>query len=218
MQVLQTTEAVLFDNDGVLVDTETLFYETSRSAFKQLGLDLTRKTWAQLYLGEGKNSKEIASSLGADPARIGPVLEERNRQYLRVLEKPPPLLTKVRETLASLRGRVKMAIVTGCGRHQLDLVHATSHILGFFDVIVTSDTCSCAKPHPEPYLNAIRVLGVQAERCIAVEDSPRGLASARAAGVPCVVVPTELTSILDFPGALAIEQDLEGALRHIRLI
>jgi HAD superfamily hydrolase (TIGR01509 family) len=213
---LQTTEAVLFDNDGVLVDTETLFYETSRSAFKQLGLDLTRETWGQLYLGEGKSSREIALSLGADPARIGAILEERNQQYLRVLKKPPPLLTKVRETLVNLRGRVKMAIVTGCGRHQLDLVHTTSDILGYFDTIITSDTCSCAKPHPEPYLNAIRMLGVQAERCIAVEDSPRGLSSARAAGVPCVIVPTELTRNLDFPGALAIEQDLSGAIRHVQ--
>jgi HAD superfamily hydrolase (TIGR01509 family) len=214
---LQTIEAVLFDNDGVLVDTETLFYETSRSAFKQLGLDLTRETWAPLYLGEGKSSREIALSLGADPARIGEVLEERNRQYLRVLERPPPLLTNVRETLASLRGRVKMAIVTGCSRDQLGLIHASSGILSFFDTIVTSNECSNAKPHPEPYLNAIATLGVNASRCIAVEDSPRGLASARAADVPCVIVPTELTCALPFPGALAVEQDLWGIMRHIRL-
>ena len=60
-------------------------------------------------------------------------------------------------------------------------------------------------------------LGVRAERCIAVEDSPRGLASARAAGISCVIVPHELTSMLEFPGALAIEDGLSGVLNYIEL-
>ena len=109
-----------------------------------------------------------------------------------------------------------MAIVTGCGRDQLVLAHAASSLLGFFDVIITSDDCSNGKPHPEPYLAATRALGVRPERCIAVEDSPRGLASATAAGIPCVVVPTELTCMLPFPGSLAVESDLSGVMRHIK--
>jgi beta-phosphoglucomutase-like phosphatase (HAD superfamily) len=88
--------------------------------------------------------------------------------------------------------------------------------LSFFDVIITSDDCSNGKPHPEPYLAAIRKLGVDPKQCLAVEDTPRGLASARSAGVPCVVVPTWLTCKLPFPGALAIEQDLSAVLRYVR--
>jgi beta-phosphoglucomutase-like phosphatase (HAD superfamily) len=110
---------------------------------------------------------------------------------------------------------VKLAIVTGCGRDQLALAHAASSLLGCFDLIVTSDDCVRSKPDPEPYLLALSRLGLRAEQCLAIEDSPRGLASARAAGVPCVVVPTELTCRLAFPGALAIERDLAGVMRHI---
>ncbi len=211
------TEAVLFDNDGVLLDTETLFFETTRSAFRQLGLHLAPEIWGLKYLAEGKSSREIAVSLGADPNRIDGVLVERNRQFRLVLQQPPPLRPRVRETLAKLRGCAKLAIVTGCGREQLDLAHAGSNLLGFFDLILTSDDCSEAKPNPEPYLAAVRTLGVPAEHCIAIEDSPRGLASARAAGIRCVVVPTELTRRLVFAGALAIEQDLSGVMRHIQL-
>ena len=214
---LQTTEAVLLDNDGVLVDTETLFFETTRSAFLRLGLDLTPEIWGPQYLAEGKSSRQIALSLGADPKGTDTVLEERNRQYRRILQQPPPVRPRVQETLAKLRGAVKLAIVTGCGRDLLELAHAASGLLGFFDAIITSDDCSDTKPHPEPYLTAVRTLGVRAEHCIAVEDSPRGLASARAAGIPCVVVPTDLTRMLAFPGALAIEQDLSGILRHVQL-
>lgn len=209
-------EAVLFDNDGVLVDTETLFFETTRRAFEQLGLNLTRELWGRRYLSEGKTSREIATSLGADTSRVDAVIAERNEQYWKVLQSAPPLRPHVMETLKILHGRFKLAIVTGCGREQLDLVHAGNQLLKFFDLIVTSDDCSDRKPHPEPYLNALRALGLEASRCIAIEDSPRGLASARAAGLRCVVVPTELTDMLEFPGALAIEKDLSGVLKYLQ--
>jgi HAD superfamily hydrolase (TIGR01509 family) len=215
--LLQMTEAVLFDNDGVLVDTETLFFEVTRQAFGRMGLELTRETWAARYLGEGHPSKEIALSLGGDPERVAVVLEERNRQYRGVLEQPPPIRPKVEETLARLHGRVKLAIVTGSDRRQFNLMHATSNLLSFFDLIITSDDCSYLKPHPGLYSTAITHLGVRAENCIAVEDSPRGLAAARAAGIPCVAVPTELTGMLDFPGALAVEGEVSAVLKYTTL-
>lgn len=208
-------EAILFDNDGVLVDTETLFFETTRRAFMRLNLDLDRGTWGRRYLTQGNSSREIALSLGADANRVTEIIELRNHQYWRLLQNPPPLRPQVRETLTALHGRFKLAIVTGCGREQLDLVHNGNKLLEMFDLIVTSDNCSCGKPHPEPYLTALRALGLDAPRCIAVEDSPRGLGSAKSARVNCVVVPTELTVMLEFPGALAIEHDISRVLNHV---
>jgi HAD superfamily hydrolase (TIGR01509 family) len=208
-------EAVLWDNDGVLVDTETLFFQATRAAFAGIGLELTEKLWARQYLGVGHSSLEIAAFLGADGEAARKMLDERNREYLRVLAQAPPLRPRVRETLEQLRGRVRMAMVTGCHRDQLRLVHASSGLLDFFEVIVTGDECANPKPHPELYLAGLKALGVRAENCIALEDSPRGVTAARAAGVPCVAVPTELTRELNFPGALAIEADVSGILRHI---
>ncbi len=214
---MEPVEAVLFDNDGVLVDTEKLFFQTTRRAFRALGVDLTPEIWGPRYFAEAASSRDIAVSLGADPKAADGALQERNRQYRLVLQQPPPLRPHVRETLSQLHGLVKLAIVTGCGRDQLTLAHATSELLPFFDAIITSDDCSQGKPHPEPYLAALSALGVSAERCIAIEDSPRGVAAATAAGVRCIAVPTELTCMLPFPGALAIEPDLAAALRHIQL-
>ena len=181
----------------------------------RLNLNLDRETWGRRYLMEGNSSREIALALGADANRATEVIEERNQQYWRLLQNPPPLRPQVRETLRALHGRFKLAIVTGCGRQQLDLVHNGNELLEMFDLIVTSDNCSCGKPHPEPYLTALQALGVDARRCIAVEDSPRGLASAKAARVRCIVVPTELTAMLEFPGALAIEHDISSVLKHV---
>jgi len=209
-------EVVLWDNDGVLVDTETLFFETTRASFARLGLDLTKEIWGRLYLSDGKSSREIAVLLGADADRTAAVMEERNQHYRQILRQPPPLRPQVRETLGELADRVRMALVTGSPRDQLQLMLGSSGLLGFFETIVTGDDCSHSKPDPEPYLTALKLLRVSASRCIAVEDSPRGLASARAAGVACIVVPTELTRTLDFVGALAVEEAVSAILRHIR--
>jgi HAD superfamily hydrolase (TIGR01509 family) len=207
-------QAILWDNDGVLVDTETLFFETTRSAFARLGIVLTKEIWGRRYLGDGERSREIALSLGGDPDRISEMIDGRNRQYRKLLEQPPLVRPQVQETLAALFGRVTMAMVTGCHRDQLHLIHGTNGLMGFFDTVVTGDDCSLSKPHPEPYLAALKALNVNAECCIAVEDSPKGLASARAAGIACVVVPTQLTRFLGFPGALSIEQDVSGVLKY----
>jgi len=206
---------VLWDNDGTLVDSEAIFFEITREAFARLGIVLTKELWGVHYLGEGNSSRELALSLGADRDTLKSVLEERNRRYREVLKQPPLLRPEVRETLSALAGRVRMALVTGCHRDQLVPMHASSGLLQFFEVIVTGDECSQAKPHPELYLTALKALGVRPERCLAVEDSPRGLASARAAGIPCVVVPTELTRFLDFPGALSIEPNVSGVLKYV---
>jgi HAD superfamily hydrolase (TIGR01509 family) len=207
---------VLWDNDGVLVDSETRFFETTRAAFAGIGLTLTREIWGQHYMGEGRSSHDIALMLGADNSQVKPMLEERNQEYMRVLRQPPPLRPQVRETLNRLHGRVRMAIVTGCHRDQLQLMHDGNGLLRLFDAIVTGDECPHAKPHPGLYLAGLKVLGIPAVQCLAVEDSPRGLGAARAAGVACLVVPTELTCDLDFEGAACVRPDVSAVLDYFQ--
>jgi HAD superfamily hydrolase (TIGR01509 family) len=213
--VKKTIEAVLWDNDGVLMDTERLFFETTRTAFARLGIELIEKVWGSLYLGEGKKSHEIGAILGANSAKLDAVLAERNERFLELLPKTSLVRPKVRETLKALSGRVKMGIATGCRREQLQLMHTGTGLLDFFEVIVTGCQCTNRKPHPEIYLTAMKSLGVTPEYCLAVEDSGRGFAAARAARIPCIVVPTDLTRHLKFEGALATEPDVSAVLRYV---
>ena len=207
-------DAILWDNDGVLVDTEVLFFKETRAAFADLGLDLTKEIWVTQYLGEGRSSSDVAEYLGANPDRIRPMLDKRNERFLHI-QQPLPLLPMVRETIVALSNQVKMAIVTGCDRNQLHLIHDVSGLLEFFDAVVTSDDCTYSKPHPEPYLTAMKLLDTTSGNCIAVEDSERGLASATAAGIACVIVPNELTLIQAFTDALSVERDASGVMKHI---
>ena len=116
-------KAVLWDNDGILVDSEFAFHEITRSAFAGLGLELTKEIWGLRFLGEGTSSRDIAKSLGADPEEYRRVLDDRNVRYRELLrENPSPVRAQVRETLMQFKGRVKLGIVTGCHRDQYDFV------------------------------------------------------------------------------------------------
>jgi beta-phosphoglucomutase-like phosphatase (HAD superfamily) len=95
-------DAILWDNDGVLVDTEVLFFKETRATFANLGLNLTEEIWVAQYLGEGRSSSDVAEYLGADPDRIRPMLDKRNERYLHILQQPLPLLPMVRETIVFL--------------------------------------------------------------------------------------------------------------------
>jgi len=208
--------AVLWDNDGILVDSESVFYEITRSAFARMGLVLTREVWGVQFLGEGKSSREIAASLGGDPEEYNPVLEERNARYRDLLQKKPPSVrAQVRETIASLSGKVRLGIVTGSHRDQFDYMHRSSGLPGFFEVIITGDDCDTPKPDPGLYTAALKALNLHSEDCIAVEDSRRGLLAARAAGIECIVVRTELTRIQEFPEARAVEDEISAVLKYV---
>ena len=193
--------AVLFDHDGVLADSEAAYFQVTRQAFARAGLTLRPAVWARLFLGQGLRTAEVAAVLGLAPDRSAAVVARRNQDFEQRLAAGIDLLPGARETIEALRGRVRLVIVTGCPRSQLDAIHRNTGLLGHFETIVTGDDCAHAKPHPEAYLTALHRLGLTAADCLAVEDSPRGLAAARAAGLRCALVPTELTDLTLCPGA-----------------
>jgi len=208
-------EAILWDNDGVLVDSESLFFEMTRRFFAEAGLQIDEEFWGIEYLGNARHSYQIAAELGLAPELISPLLDRRNEAFVERLRSSVPLMPKVRETIEALSGNVRLAIVTGSPRDKVLLMHAAHDLLDHFEVIVTDDEITHAKPHPEPYLKAMELLGVEPERCLAVEDSRRGLDSAVAAGLRCIAVPNALTRIQRFERAFAVEADASGVLKHV---
>jgi HAD superfamily hydrolase (TIGR01509 family) len=209
-------EAVLFDNDGVLVDTEYAFFEVTRNVFAGAGAALTIPYWSRAYLGEGKTSREIANDLGIPRGQIETIIEQRNRIWRERMEAGVPLRHGVRRTLEALYGRVRMAVVTGSPRDQYELVHRSTGLSSFFETVLTEDDFERSKPHPDAYIAALRRLGLPARLCVAVEDSPRGIAAAHAAGLCCILVPTVLTDREMCSQADWIIPDI-GGVEHIVL-
>jgi len=201
-------KAILFDSDGVLVDTERIYFESTRLAFKAAGVTLRGDVWAKWYLGKSKSSRKIAEKLEVPPVVIDKMLERRELLFWTEIAQDVPVFTGVYETLAELSGHFRLAVVTSAPRERFERVHASTRLLQHFELSVTRDESGEPKPDPLPYLTALKLLGLKAEECLAVEDSPRGAESAVAAGIKCCIIPTLLTDLTLCPQECEILQSI----------
>jgi HAD superfamily hydrolase (TIGR01509 family) len=197
-------EAILWDNDGVLVDTERLYFQATQEALARAGIDLTLELYKDVSLRQGQSLFYLAAEQGWTAEQIAGLREERDGIYVRLLRAEPVLFPGVFKTLNELHKKYQMAIVTSSLRNHFDVMHETSGIRDFFEFILAREDYGKSKPDPEPYLSAMRRLGLAAERCVAIEDTERGLAAAKAAGLRCVVIPHDFTRECDFAGAVAV--------------
>jgi HAD superfamily hydrolase (TIGR01509 family) len=205
-------DAVLFDMDGLLVDSEKIWFQVETEVMERLGGD-----WGptdQEHLVGGSMSVTVAYMLkvsggGAEPEEVAAWMLEgmidRLADGVEMMPGAAELLEEVR--LAGLAA----ALVTSSIR---PIAEACLESIGRhnFDQVVTGDEVTRTKPDPEPYLKAARLLGIEAARCVALEDSPNGVTSATAAGCRVVAVPSVLP-IPAAPGRLVV-----GSLREVDLV
>ena len=191
---------VLWDHDGVLVDTEPLFFEATARALADHGVAVSRDRWAALQAaGSGiVRLLDEAEGIGVTQAEIRHI---RDEIYAELLSQRDVLIPGARRALEEVAGSYRSVMVTTSLRRYIDQIHGQTGLLEHFEHIVTAEDCSRHKPHPEPYLRAMDLIGATPEACVAIEDSPRGLASARAAGVRCVVVRSDFIGPGGFDGA-----------------
>lgn len=209
-------KAILWDNDGVLCDTERLFFEANRRVLAPHGVTLTREQYVAWYLEDNHGAWHVLRGRGYDEARIAQVRMARDDCYARLLSASPPLcFDGVEPMLARLARRVSMSIVTASFAEHIALAHRAGNTLHYIDHIIARQDGLRPKPHPDAYLHALDKLRLPPGQCIAVEDSPRGLAAARAAGLRCIVVRSELLAGYAFTGAYRVvdsRRELENEL------
>jgi len=204
-------EAILWDNDGVLVDTEQLYFEATKEVLGEVGVELTEELFKMISLREGRSCFDLAAERGMTAGEISVLREKRNLLYSNLLRSGVQTMDGVEHTLHTLQGRVSMGVVTSSRKEHFDLIHAATGLMPYFDFVVTFEDYEHTKPDPDPFLTAIRKNGLQKERCIVVEDSERGLRAALAAGIRCIVVPNRLTGENDFSGAHGIYATIREA-------
>lgn len=202
-------KAIFWDNDGVLVDTEHLYFEASREALRQVGIELRLAQFAHISLGLGKSSLCLAAQQGISDNTLAALRQYINQRYAELLQNGATPIEGASETLKALHGKVAMAIVTSSRRDHFDLIHRNNGLLGFFDFILTREDYQYSKPNPEPYLKALEISGLRAEECLVVEDTRRGFEAARQAGLRCVVMPNRLASDNDFNEAFQVIRKLQ---------
>ena len=212
MQVAQDQvnprRAILWDNDGVLVDTEKVFFEANRRELAALGVYASWTDFESINLRGGVSLLSL-SGLAGDELRA--LFARRDALYGELLRTEEIAIDGISELVGRLSGRFQMGIVTSSRRDHFEIIHARSGLLPYFDFHVVREDYALAKHHPDSYLAAIARTGLPRYRCLAVEDSPRGVAAARAAGLQVVLfAPAGAGSGLEDGGWLARVESAAG--------
>ena len=191
---------ILFDHDGVLVDTEFWYYKAGERALADIGLTLDKDQYVR-YMNHGLGTWAQARAGGIDEQTISRQREVRNDYYQEYLRTEAIEIEGVVETLAELSTYVRMAIVTTAKRADFELIHEQRQVRQFMDFVLVREDYKLAKPHQEPYLTGLKRLGATKDETLVVEDSSRGLKSAVAAGIECAIVYNDFTKAHDFSQA-----------------
>ena len=207
-------KAILWDNDGVLVDTERLYYRATKDVLAGIGFDLTEELFVQHLLIESRGPWHLLN--GYTDEQIQAMRKQRNELYSHYLASEKTVMDGVEEVLAELHGKYIMGIVTSSLKEHFEIIHSNTGLLKYFDFVVAAGDYTNYKPHPEPYLVAMEKAGVTADECIAVEDSLRGVLAATGAGIRCYVVPHGLTQNSDFSQAYKVLTNLRDLLGELR--
>lgn len=214
-------KALIFDFDGVIIDTETPDYLAWGELYSSYGFELPLPLW-QTAIGTRDAFDPLAhlESLVKQPLDREELLK-RKRDRLRSIVDVAPLLPGVSDYLAAAPSLgLKVGIASSATRWWIDSLLGPRGLAHHFQTISTVEDPKRAKPDPEVYQRAVAALNVQPSEALAIEDSAHGLAAATAAGVHCVVVPNSMTKSMDFsPASLVVgslaERTLSDLLRDL---
>jgi beta-phosphoglucomutase len=220
-------DAVVFDFDGIIVDTEPIHYKAFQEILIPLGLGYSWQQYLDLYLGfDDRDAFREAFRAGGrslSEQELRSMMEEKALAFLRTVSSGVAPYPGVVELIRSLSGKVPVALCSGALRSDIDPILSQLALTGAFDAIVTADEVSASKPDPESYRLAVQRLqelypGIDPAASLAIEDTPAGIASATGAGLKVLAV-TNSYPKERLLGAFRVIQSLVGVdLEGVRLL
>lgn len=191
---------ILFDNDGVLVETEKWYFRANVEILKTMNLEISEARYKEIMI-QGQSAFLVAKEAGFDSVTIEKYREKRNELYQHYIRTEDIEIQGVSEILADLKNKYKMGIVTSARREDFELIHASRGITQHMQFVLCNGEYARSKPHADPYLKGLELFNAQKHEAIIVEDSERGLHSAVNAGIDCVIVYNYFTASHDFSHA-----------------
>jgi beta-phosphoglucomutase len=216
--------AVIFDFDGVLVNSEPLHFRTLRDILLPEGIAIDEDEYVQTYLAyDDRGAIRLALERHGVPYDRENVdrIARRKAAVFDAAMAEVPLFPGVRELLQGLAAEMPLAIASGALHDEIEAILRTNGLLSLFETIVGADDVSRGKPHPEPYLTAMtrlthRAQSLLPEECLVFEDSMPGIAAARAAGMTVVAVTNSYPAVR-LSAAHRVVTSLEGlAAKELR--
>lgn len=207
-------KAVLFDMDGVIVDSEPLHVAAFQATLKNYGHSLSGEQYKQHFAGRTDEAgfKQYFDYI-AETVELPVIMDEKAKAYLALaadqLTPYPGVLEFIRDLAAH---EVRLALVTGSLRAEADVVLKTFDLTDVFATVIAAEDVTDGKPSPEGYLRGARDLSVEPADCIIIEDAPSGVQAAKAAGIRCVAVTNTHTKEELAVATLTVEQLKPGCL------
>jgi len=213
-----TIQAVVFDLDGVIVDSEHLWEEAWRACCRRRGVGWSRDDTTTV---QGMSAPEWSAYLArklTDGTTADVVADECVGHVIEAVHNDEaPLLTGAGELVAATAARVPIGLASSAARRVIDAVLVEHELTERFSATVSSEEVDRGKPHPDVYLAATRRLGLAPESCLAIEDSGNGIRAAHAAGLYVVAIPNavyppkaDAVKLADY-----VARDHAEATRHI---
>lgn len=188
-------DALVFDFDGVIIDTETPDYESWSEEFRAHGVELDRAMWSQI-IGGAPDVFDVHGHLdtltggGLDVAAIG---RRRRQRYLKMVD-ANPLLPGVLDYLTQAKEvGLKVGVASSSSSEWVNGHLERRDLLQYVDTVTTRDDVTQVKPDPELFLTTVSRLSSVPQRAVAIEDSANGVTAAKRAGMYCAVVPNPMT-------------------------
>jgi HAD superfamily hydrolase (TIGR01509 family) len=216
MQNKASEYGVIFDLDGVLIDSEGLYYRAYSEVLKPYGVSVSREEYEQYWIAQGNGPEYIVAKHNL-PVSPDELRQLRSPVYLHLLETEVTLMPYVEETLARLASHFALTVATNTNREHLDFVLRRMDIDRFFPVTVARQDYRGAKPLPDAFLTAAEKIGLPPERCVVIEDTYKGVIAATNAGIVCIAVPNEYTLHNDFSRASLVLPSLRGLTPEVVL-
>lgn len=186
-------KAVIFDMDGVLIDSMPYHVKAWQKVFKPLGEEISAE---EVYAREGENwrksTKDFLVMAGYKPGNslIEKVFKQRTKIFKEIFK--PKMFKGVNSLLGFLKkNNFKLGLVTATPRSDVKRMLPLS-VIRLFDTFVCGGDTKKGKPHPDPYLSCLKKLKLKAEEAIVIENAPYGIRSCKLAGIRCVAVATSL--------------------------
>ncbi|OFY56663.1 MAG: hypothetical protein A2X22_12235 [Bacteroidetes bacterium GWF2_49_14] len=208
-------KGVIFDLDGLLIDSEKLYRKVSYALAERLGKELTEEV-REKQIGRSplEANRVFREELGITSHTAVELMDLRNGMMLDEFRNHVEMMPGAHDMIRALHGRVKLAIATGSPRQLTDEVVKRLNIGRYFDHIQTSDNVLHGKPDPEIYLITLAALGLKPEECVVLEDSPAGAEAGVRAGCRVIAVPE--AGVDNFPGVERVVGGLSEAQQVIR--
>jgi HAD superfamily hydrolase (TIGR01509 family) len=213
-------KALIFDFDGLILDTETPEYLAWKDIYQEYGFELPHGEWGKIVGGYGLSTfdaaEHLAQLLSSSHRAQGQLdsasLRDRHRSASGALIHAQEILPGVLDMIHAAKGQgLKLAIASSSPHAWVDMHAKRLGIFHHFDVVICAENVDAGrtKPNPDLFLEALNQLGVQNNEAVVFEDSPNGVTAAQRAGIFVVAVPNPVTSLLSLDGANLVAKSLK---------